>query len=73
MSTRFDHRNTAPQCRSCNRFDEGAKAEHAMYIEKTYGRKVLEELSRKKHMVQKWSTFDLSMLIKEYEDKFKLL
>lgn len=48
LSTRFDERNVHVQCKSCNRFHEGRKDEYTLFLLKTYGVGILEELNRDK-------------------------
>lgn len=44
MATRYDPRNCAPQCKNCNRVNEGMNAEFAEYINMIHGTGVAEEL-----------------------------
>lgn len=48
LSTRYDERNVHVQCRSCNRFHEGRKDEYTLFLIKTYGVGILEELNKDK-------------------------
>lgn len=48
LSTRYDERNVHVQCKSCNRFHEGRKDEYTLFLLKTYGVGILEELNRDK-------------------------
>lgn len=48
LSTRYDERNVHVQCKSCNRFHEGMKDEYTLFLLKTYGVGILEELNRDK-------------------------
>lgn len=42
--TRFDERNVNLQCCGCNTYRGGKQAEYTLFIEKKYGREVLDEL-----------------------------
>jgi len=48
LTTRYDERNVHVQCRSCNRFHEGMKDEYTLFLMRTYGHQVLEELNQAK-------------------------
>lgn len=67
-ATILDDRNVHPQCRDCNRFKHGAKAQHREYIIRTYGLEVVEELESKR--LPRTHTWDREMLA---EIKIKLL
>lgn len=71
MSVRWDERNVHAQCRACNRFDEGALPEYTMFMMKKYGQSTLAILLAMKRQTQKWTDFDIDILIKEYRQKIK--
>lgn len=69
MSTRFFEKNTHPQCRWCNRFQEGMKDEYALALMKKYGQKIIEELNEKKNEIKQFSVGDLVELTVYYQSK----
>lgn len=71
--TRWDERNVWPQCRSCNRFKEGAKDAYALFLTKKFGTGVLEELNRAKNQICKMGTPWLEESIKDYKARVKAL
>ena len=73
MATRFDEKNVHVQCVFCNTFNEGAKDEYSLYLVNAYGPGILEELNRKKHMIAKFETFQLELMITEYKKKLSEL
>ena len=70
---RFDPRNTAPQCQSCNRFKEGKKDEFALYLIKKYGKNILQNLNKEKWMPFKFDWLYLQGVIIDLEEKLKKL
>lgn len=70
---RWDERNVHPQCQSCNRFKEGHKDEYALFMVRTYGAGILEELNRQKWMPYRLDDLWLIQTIKEYSHKLKSL
>ena len=44
MATRWDSRNVFPQCRKCNRFEEGQQHAFAIALNKIYGQNMAELL-----------------------------
>ena len=73
MGTRYEENNCAPSCRSCNRFKEGNKDEFTLFLVKTYGQEILEELNQKKHMITKMDVYSLNLIADEYKTKLKAL
>lgn len=73
LSLRFDHRNTAIQCYSCNVCKHGSLDEYALWLIGEYGNGILEELNRKKWEQKKYSRLEYEMFIKIYKDKIKRL
>ena len=77
LSTRWDERNCAIQCKSCNKFEQGAQDKHAEYIRKKYGQKVLDELefkhSYEKRHKTKFYVFELQKIACKYKLKTEKL
>lgn len=69
MSLRWDERNVHAQCRSCNRFSEGNSVGYFRFMQRKYGDEVIDLLQAMKNQSQKWSDFELELLIKEYKQK----
>lgn len=70
---RWDARNVNCQCRSCNRFQEGHKDEYALFMVRTYGAGILEELNKQKWMPYRLDDLWLMQMTKEYNEKLKNL
>ena len=70
-STRFDRRNTGPQCCDCNTFQEGRQFQFSKYINATYGDGTAEEMLFKSKMNCKRSAFDLKYMIAEFKAELK--
>ncbi|HEC66086.1 MAG TPA: hypothetical protein ENI23_12400 [bacterium] len=68
-TTRYDPENVKPQCRYCNRFREGAKAEFALKL----GTETVEKLVLKSRAVKQFKIAELEEFISEYKDKLKKL
>lgn len=73
MSTRFLEENTAPQCRSCNRFGEGMKSTFAVKLQAKYGPGILEHLEALRQTQKFFTAPELEELIKFYKAKVKEL
>lgn len=71
LNTRYDERNVHPQCKACNRFHEGRKDEYALFLIRTYGPQILDELNKLKW--QPVYNFPFEAKIKEYKEKLKAL
>lgn len=66
MSTRYEEKNTEPQCHSCNRFAEGKKDIFAINLQKKYGADILLWLNKKKNEIKQWTATELEELISKY-------
>ncbi len=66
METRYDDRNTAPQCRKCNRFMNGRADLMREYLVKTYGIKEVEDIELKAKLGNPWTAETLLEKIVEY-------
>lgn len=71
MATRWREDNVHAQCSACNRFDEGNAAGYAVFMIKKYGQEHVDMLLAIKNQSQKWTDFELDILIKEYKQKVK--
>lgn len=68
-STRFMEENTKPQCRYCNRFNEGMKDSFALQLIQEYGVEILQKLQDEKNKTKHFTSDDLVSLIKDYKSK----
>lgn len=73
MSLRWREDNVHAQCSSCNRFDEGNSVGYTLFMIEKYGKTHVELLMALKNQPQKWTDFDLDIMIKEYRAKTKAL
>lgn len=62
MATRYDMRNLAPQCESCNCFKDGMEDEHAAFIDAFYGPGTADELEQKAHTIEHYYPFDQEII-----------
>ncbi|MCP4394579.1 MAG: recombinase [Alphaproteobacteria bacterium] len=69
LSTRYSEKNTKPQCKGCNVFQEGNKPVFALRLQKEYGKGILEELDQLSHIQVKYSKTKLSNMIFYYKKK----
>jgi len=68
-ATRFDERNCSTQCVSCNMFKGGNMDEYALYLIKTYGKNVLNELNKLKQTIRKIGIPEYKKMIETYKEK----
>ena len=73
MGTRYENRNTEPQCHDCNRFGEGRKDVFALKLQKKYGPGILEELNDQRNKITQFSVEELESMIVYYKIKVKEL
>ena len=67
--TDFDETNLHCQCIRCNKFLSGNLMEYTLKMIKMYGKKHVEDLRRRKHIVKKWTKEELKELIEYYKIK----
>jgi hypothetical protein len=73
MNTRFEEKNTWPQCRKCNRFENGRMPEYAIFLTNKYGHDILKELQKQGDTIKQWTPIELEELIELYQDKINQL
>jgi len=73
MATRYDERNVHPQCRRCNRFQNGNMSGYSLYMLKHYGETILLELNKLQHTVKKFQVEELQDMIKGWQKELKAL
>ena len=71
MSIRWDEKNVHGCCIRCNKWLAGNIPEYTKGLIEKYGEGIIQELEIKKMQIRKYSTFELQILIKHYEDKLK--
>lgn len=68
-AVRYDLRNIAPQCYRCNINLGGNGPEYYPYMEKTYGKEVIDELRYLSNQTVKFSLQDLEEMIENVRGK----
>jgi hypothetical protein len=68
-ATRYDEKNCAPQCVSCNSFHQGRQFRFGQEIDKRHGKGTAEKLEMKSKMLCKRNQFDYEQIAQEYKDK----
>lgn len=63
----YDLRNLNCQCTRCNKWLSGNLNQYAIYLEKKYGKGILQELNKLYLTPKKWAKEELENLIKKYE------
>ena len=71
--TRFDKRNVKPQCRTCNRYEEGRKYEFGKYLVGIYGKDIIDELRTLAHTVKRFTVDELEEMITEFKKELEKL
>lgn len=67
LATRYLAENCHPQDPYCNTYRGGALIEYTLFMQKTYGPEVVEELLRLKSTTRKFTRTDLEELIERYK------
>lgn len=68
MSTRWDYFNCNLQCPTCNLYNNGEEYIHGLEIDKKFGEGTALKLFEKSKEIKKFTTDELKMLIKWYQD-----
>lgn len=71
-ATRYDEKNTGPQSRSSNRFNQGEQYKFGLYLDRKYGPKTAEKVTIKSRMFSKRNRYDYEQIANEYKSKIKL-
>ena len=71
MSTRFDEDNCHGECRLCNRFSSDHIIYYQKNLEKKIGKNKLDMLIARGHQTKKWTSWELEILIKHYQEENK--
>jgi hypothetical protein len=72
-SLRWDERNAHPQCRYCNRYNEGRKDVYAVRLIEKYGPDILNELQADKNRIAHVDVATLLEIAREFKAKAKEL
>lgn len=64
----FDERNCHAQCYSCNVRNHGAPHEYWLFMEKTYGRSVIDELLANRNILVKYKVWDYEAIREKYQE-----
>ena len=73
LSTRWEEKNTACQCVSCNLYNQGKQYEFSLYLDRKYGAGTSEKMRIKASNTCKMSDVEAKILIKHYKQKEKEL
>lgn len=66
LSVRWDARNVHGQCSYCNRWLHGNLLEYTLYMQKTYGQEVIDELRSLKNTTKMVTRSDMEELLEKY-------
>jgi hypothetical protein len=72
-STRYDLKNSAGQCSTCNCARDGMQEDHAYAIDKLYGAGTADKLERQSREERHYAEFELSAMYKELQAEVKAL
>jgi len=70
-STRYDEKNTGPQCTGCNTYNQGKQYEFSIYLDEKYGKGTSKKMLTKSKMDCKRTRVDYQYLIKDLKTKLK--
>ena len=65
----FSERGVHGQCYHCNVGLKGNKLEYWLFMERTYGRKVIDQLIRESKQTIQYKTHDYERIAQEYKEK----
>jgi len=58
LNLRYDERNVYPSCRRCNRYMDGNLPAYAVFLEKTHGQGILQQLLKDKEVIVKYFPYE---------------
>lgn len=70
-NTRYDERNVWPQCRTCNRFEEGRKYEFGKFLVEQFGEGIIHELREAAHQIKRFTEPELQELINRFRKELR--
>lgn len=71
MSTRYDPRNCAPQCKDCNRFHDGENDKFAYYLDSIYGKGMSGYLRARARVIV--PNFDFDEALEKWNEEVRRL
>jgi hypothetical protein len=73
LALRWNEINVQPQCRACNRFDEGNLPAFGIALQKKYGPDIIEKLLASKKSIMKYTQYEIDIITQFYKDATKNL
>jgi len=73
LALRYNEINVQPQCRSCNRFDEGNLPAFGLALQQKYGEDIIKKLLATKVQTAKLSQWEVDEMIRYYKQEIKSL
>jgi len=70
-ATRYDEKNTGPQCKDCNIGNQGMQYQFGLYLDGKYGPKTAEKITIKSRMFSKRNRYDYEQIAEQYKQKIK--
>lgn len=70
-STRYDEKNTGPQCPSCNTFNQGQQYKFSLYLNGKYGPKTADQMTIKSRLFCGRKRYDYEVIAEDYKQKLK--
>jgi hypothetical protein len=67
----FDERGIHPQCGVCNVVYNGRKEEYFIYMERTWGREIIDELRAQRNQQVNFTAEQLEKMIADYKQRIK--
>lgn len=73
LSTRYDMKNVQPQCRTCNRLNNGERERFAQELDKVFGMGTAEHLQQRSKRLAVMSEIHALHMLEHYKNKLKEL
>lgn len=71
MGTRWNEKNCAAQCVTCNKYNQGRQYEFGLALDSKFGKGTADKMLVFSRKVTKYGIYDLEEMIKYYENKIK--
>lgn len=71
LNLRYDDTNVHPQCYGCNVARKGNYPAYALFMLRTYGQDILDQLDKESHNVGQWKTYMYEDVISEMKSLTK--
>jgi hypothetical protein len=72
MAVRYDSMNVAPQCKTCNRINEGEPKKFEAYLKYTYGETAVQALKLRGKQVRNYTIYELGNMVMMWRHDIKL-